>query len=75
MVTAVTFFSLSSAFWGWIVLGGGADWLEGTFLSAILIHHRAPDWPAGAIKVVGVLWWLASLWWFLLRIGFPVLPP
>jgi hypothetical protein len=68
-VTVTVFlFAASTVFWGWIVFGDGADQLEGTFLSGLLVFYKAPEWPAPAIKVFGVLSWFASLIWFVVRI-------
>ena len=46
---------------------GGAEWLEGTIKSAVLLQARAPFWDAAGIKTnvgitsVGALLWLLVL--------------
>ena len=38
-------------FWLWIVRWGGAEWVEGKFISGFLVHIWAVTWSAEAIKV------------------------
>ncbi len=40
-------------FWLWISLWGGAEFLEGTFLSGFLLFHRAPQWSAEDLRCFG----------------------
>ena len=55
-------FAVSSLFWGWIVFLGGADWLEGSILSAFLVSVHAPQWSAEELKAfVGIIWFLVGL--------------
>lgn len=37
--------------WFWVVYLGGADWLEGSFLSAIFVSILAPRWNSDGIKL------------------------
>jgi hypothetical protein len=41
----------SVLFWVWVIWWGGAEWLEGTFVSGLLIHVFAPDWSVHGIKL------------------------
>jgi hypothetical protein len=41
------------ALWLWVLLAGGAEWLEGTFTSGFLISSFAPRWSADGIKFFG----------------------
>lgn len=75
MIATVLLFLAASALWGWIVFGDGAEQLEGSFLSGFLVHCKAPEWSAEAIRVVAALSWLASLGWFVLRFFTPALRP
>ncbi len=49
---------INLVFWLWIVRWGGAEWLEGTFISGFLVHIFAPRWSAEGIKLFG---WCAIL--------------
>ena len=75
LTATILLFLAATAFWAWVVIGDGADWLEGSFLSGIFIHPRAPLWTATGLRVAGTLLWLGSLGWFILRICYPVLRP
>ena len=55
----------------WIVRWGGAEWLEGTFLSGILLNIFAPRWSAEGIKLYIWLALLISSAWFLLGLFWP----
>ena len=44
---------INLVFWLWIVRWGGAEWLEGTFISGFLVHIFAPRWSADGIKLFG----------------------
>ncbi len=46
-------YAASLLFWLWIVRWGGAERLEGTFTSGLLIHIFAPRWSAEGIKLFG----------------------
>ncbi len=60
----VVLFAVSSLLWAWILFWGGADWLEGSFLSGLLVHVFAPRWTAEGIKVFVALTWLIEGIWF-----------
>jgi len=62
----IAIFGLSSLFWAWIVFGGGADWLEDTWLSGFLLCWLAPRWSADGIKVFALITWLLQGIWFVL---------
>jgi hypothetical protein len=47
-------------FWLWIIRWGGAEWLEGTFLSGLLIDVFAPRWSAEGIKLFGWGWLIVT---------------
>jgi hypothetical protein len=55
-----------SAFAAWVIFFGGADLLEGTFGSRLLVHFRAHRWKASGIKVYVGLLWLGFIILFLL---------
>jgi hypothetical protein len=55
----------------WMVRWGGAEWLEGTFLSGFLVNIFAPRWNAGGIKLYIWLTLLISSVWFLLGLFWP----
>lgn len=75
-LTATIFlFLAATTMWSWVVIGNGAEWLEGSFLSGVFIHPLAPRWPAAGIRVAGTLLWLGALGWFVLRLSYPVLRP
>ena len=59
-------FAACSALWGWLLLGGGAEWLEGSFLAGLVVHVRAPEWTADGIKVFTGLVWLGQAIWFMI---------
>lgn len=46
-------YSVNLLFWLWIVKWGGAEWLEGRFLSGLLIHIFAVRWSVEGIKLFG----------------------
>lgn len=46
---------LSGVFWLWVLLWGGAERLERTFLSGFLISWFAPKWSAEGIKLFALL--------------------
>jgi hypothetical protein len=54
-----------------IVRWGGAKWLEGTFLSGLLIHFFAPRWSAEGIKLFVWLTMLLSTIWFVVGLFRP----
>jgi hypothetical protein len=59
----VAVFAVLSLFWSWILFWGGAEWLEGSFLSGLLLDVWAPRWSADGIKVfVKLTWFLAGVW-------------
>jgi hypothetical protein len=51
-------YAANVVFWLWVILWGGAEWLEGTFASAFLVSWLAPTWSAEGIKLFA---WLALL--------------
>jgi hypothetical protein len=54
----VAVFALSSLFWAWVLFWGGAERLEGSFLSHFLVHSFAPRWSTEGIKLFAALTWL-----------------
>jgi len=40
-----------AVFWLWIIRWGGAEWMEGKFVSGFLVHMWAVTWTAEGIKV------------------------
>jgi hypothetical protein len=62
------FFFVSAAFVAWVVYFGGAEWLEGTLVSAIVIDSSAPLWTAAGIKLYTLIAWIGGwLLWLLVR--------
>ena len=59
-------FLLGSLLWAWIILWGGAEWLEGSFLVGLLVHFRAPARAADGIRIFAWGTWLVQAVWFLL---------
>jgi hypothetical protein len=63
LLALVIVFGISSLFWAWIIFLGGADWLEGSFISAFLISVHAPQWTAEEMKAfVGLIWFFEGIW-------------
>jgi hypothetical protein len=61
-LTATIFlFLAATAFGGWVVIGEGAERLEGSFLSGIFVHPLAPQWNAAGIRVAGTLLWVGAM--------------
>ena len=59
----VLLFAGNSLFCGWIVFGDGADRLEGSFISGVLLWYHAPEWPAVGIRLfAGGMWFIQSIW-------------
>jgi len=67
----ITTYLIQLVFWLWIVRWGGAEWLEGTFLSGFLVHIFAPRWSADGIKFFGWGAILISSVLFVIAIFFP----
>ena len=67
----IALFAASSLFWCWLLFWGGAEWLEGSFLSGLLVHFRAPHWSAEGIKLFAGLTWFLQGVWFLLGLFVP----
>jgi hypothetical protein len=67
----VATFALTSLFWAWVLFWGGADWLEGSFLSGLLVDIFAPRWSAAGIKVFAALTWLIEGLWFAVGLFIP----
>jgi len=59
-------------FWLWVLRWGGAQWLEGTFSSGLLIHWFAPRWSADGIKLFGWLTLIVTTIWFIIGLFQPV---
>jgi hypothetical protein len=59
----VVLFALCSLLYAWILFGGGAEWLDGSILSAFLVDSHAPRWsPEGIKHFVGATWVLQGIW-------------
>ncbi len=71
LIVWIAVFVLYSAFCAWVIFGGGADWLEGSFLSGFLISWFAPRWSADGIKLIVSLTWLLECIWFLIGLFHP----
>ena len=75
LVTFMLIFLAGSAFWAWIVFGDGAERLEGTFASGLLLLDRAPDWPSDAIRMFAIVSWLLQTAWFAVGLFIPTVRP
>jgi hypothetical protein len=62
---------INLVFWLWVVRWGGAEWLEGTFTSGLLINIFAPRWSADGIKLFGYGTILISTILFIIAIFSP----
>lgn len=67
----IAFYLINLLFWLWIVRWGGAEWLEGRFISGFLIHFFAPRWSADGIKLFGYGTILFSTVLFVVAIFYP----
>lgn len=66
----VAVFAATSLFWTWVLFWGGAELLEGSFLSRILIHNLASRWSAQGIKLFGgLIWFLEGIWIVVLTVA------
>ncbi|HEY1190411.1 MAG TPA: hypothetical protein VGE74_22445 [Gemmata sp.] len=57
-------FLISSLFWAWLLFLGGANWLEGSWLAAVVVHFRAMEWTADGIRLFAMLTWGLETIWF-----------
>lgn len=60
-------------FWLWVIKWGGAERLEGTFTSGMLIHIFAIRWSALGIKLFASVSLIISTIFFSIGIFFPEL--
>jgi hypothetical protein len=58
-------------FWVWIIRWGGAERLEDSFISGILINYFAPRWGAEGIKLFAWLAIIAGSGWFFAGLFYP----
>ena len=58
-------FLASSLLWAWIIFWDGAEWLEGSILSGILISYRALAWTPTGIRVAAACLWTGQTIWFI----------
>jgi hypothetical protein len=71
LIAWIIAYALNMLFWLWIVRWGGAERLEGTFSSGLLISVFAPKWSAEGIKVFGYGAIIVSTIGFVLGVFFP----
>jgi hypothetical protein len=71
LLTWEILFAVSSLMWIWILFLGGADWLEGSFLSGFLVSIHAPLWSADEMKLFVVLIWIGEGIWFAIGLFVP----
>jgi hypothetical protein len=67
----IALFAAGSLFWAWILFWGGAERLEGTLLSGILLWCQAPTWSTTAIKVFAAGSWAIQAVWFVIGVFSP----
>lgn len=65
-------FLLSSIFYGWVLLGNGAKWLEG-WLSWWVIGWFSLDWTAEQIRLYVLIIWIVETIWFVVGLFQPSL--
>jgi len=65
-------FLLSSIFYGWVLLGNGAKWLEG-WQSWWLIGWFSLDWTAEQIRLYVLIIWIVETIWFVVGLFQPSL--
>ncbi len=62
---------LNLLFWLWILRWGGAEFLEGRFLSGILVNIFAINWSSEGIKLFALLIIIGSTILFILGLIHP----
>ena len=67
----VVVYLINLIFWLWVVRWGGAEWLEGRFISGFLIHLFATRWSADGIKLFGYGTLFISTILFVIAIFYP----
>lgn len=65
-------FLLSSIFYGWVLLGNGAKWLEG-WQSWWLIGWFSLDWTVEQIRLYVLIIWIVETIWFVVGLFQPSL--
>lgn len=60
-----------SLFWAWLLFLGGAEWLEGSWLAAFIVHFRSPEWTADGIRLFALLMWIGQTIWFVIGLFHP----
>ncbi|HZK79630.1 MAG TPA: hypothetical protein VFC46_01150 [Humisphaera sp.] len=73
LLTWIEIFAACSLFWTWILFWGGADWLEGSFLSGVLLWFRAPEWSSEGIQLFAACSWVFQAIWFIIGLFIPSL--
>ncbi len=64
-------FLFCSLFWAWLIFWGGANWLERTWLIAIVVDAGAIDWTAEGIRFFAMLVWILQTIWFVIGLFVP----
>jgi hypothetical protein len=54
----------------WVLLWGGAEWLEGKFISGFLISFFAPKWTADQIKIAAFCGIILNMGFFIFGLFF-----
>jgi len=67
----IILYLLELLFWVWIIRWGGAERLEGSFISGLLIHYFAPRWGSEGIKLFAWLALIAGTVWFIAGLFYP----
>lgn len=67
----IVIYLVNLVFWLWVVRWGGAERLEGTFASGLLVHVFAPRWSAEGIKLFGYTWIVISSVLFVVAVFVP----
>lgn len=71
MTAWIIIYAFDVVFFLWVVRWGGAEWLEGTFTSGMLIHWFAPTWTAEGIKLFVWVSFIATSIWFVVGLFVP----
>lgn len=72
IIAWLIWFLISSIFYGWVLLGNGANWLEG-WKSWLAIGWFSLDWTAEQIRLYVLIIWIFQAIWFVIGLFKPEL--
>ncbi len=73
MPTAILIILAASAVAAWIVLGDGAERVEGSIAICFILCDYVPDCPPSLIRFFAALAWLIFVGWTVLQFFYPSL--